>query len=102
MHGKPTEIQMSEQALQDIEAISAWYESQDAWQAAADVPLKILNAIEDLALHPEAGAIGVSGNRERVISSVPYRVAYVFDAVFCRVTIYSVAHTRRQWPLYSC
>lgn len=97
MRGR-TELHFSEQALHDIDAISAWYESQEAWQAAIDVPKKILDAAEDLVMHPEICAVGLSGNREKVISTIPYRVVYEFEANSRRVIIYAVVHTRRQWP----
>lgn len=98
MQVKRVDLSLSEEALQDIEAIAAWYESQSAWQAAKDVLEKIMDAIQALAMYPEAGPIGTSGSRERVISSVPYRVVYVFDATLAHVTVYAVVHTRRQWP----
>jgi plasmid stabilization system protein ParE len=99
MPGKRVDLHLSEEALQDIEAIAAWYESQAAWQAATDVLMNILDAIQSLVAHPEAGPIGASGNRERVISTVPYRVVDLFDATCDRVTVHAVVHTRRQWPL---
>lgn len=99
MRGRRVDLHLSGDALQDIEAISAWYESQDAWQAAEDVLEKILDAFQGLVAHPEAAPVGASGSRERVISTIPYRVAYSFDAARGCVTVYAVVHTRRQWPL---
>jgi len=98
MSGKRVGVHLSDEALHDIESIIAWYTSQAAWQAAEDVAAMILEAIEGLAFHPEAAPIGVSGNRERVISAISYRVVYFFDALHDRVNVNAVVHTRRQWP----
>lgn len=65
MPGKRVGLHLSEEALQDIEAILAWYESQAAWQASENVLMTILDSIESLVDHPEAGTVGASGNRER-------------------------------------
>jgi plasmid stabilization system protein ParE len=99
MPGTRVDFHLSEEALQDLEAIADWYESQAAWQAAKDVLEKILDAMQGLAAHPQSAPIGTSGYRERVISTIPYRVAYSFDATYRRVTVYAVAHTRRRWPV---
>lgn len=98
MLGKRVELHLSEEALQDIEAIFAWYESQAAWRASENVLMTILDSIESLVDHPEVGTVGASGNRERVISTVPYRIVYLFDAARGRVTVHAVVHTRRRWP----
>lgn len=99
MPDKRVDLHLSDDALHDMEAIVAWYESQAAWQAAEDVLVAILDAFESLVAHPEDGAIGESGSRERVISAVPYRVVYHFDAMYDHVTVHAVVHARRQWPL---
>lgn len=98
MQGSQVDLHLSKDALQDLEAIADWYESQAAWQAAKDVLEKILDAMQGLVAHPQSAPIGTSGYRERVISTVPYRVAYSFDATYARVIVYAVAHTRRRWP----
>jgi plasmid stabilization system protein ParE len=99
MQSEPHNLFFSRQALADIDAISTWYESQAAWQAAVDVPAKILDVVDDIAAHPHAGAIGVSGMRERAVSTAPFRIAYVIEPGARRVVIHAVVHTRRQWPV---
>ncbi|WP_213948892.1 type II toxin-antitoxin system RelE/ParE family toxin [Luteibacter sp. dw_328] len=99
MPDKRVDLHLSEDALHDIEAIAAWCESQSAWQAAEGVLLAIMDAIESLVAHPEAGGMTASGSRERVLSAVPYRVVYHFDAMYDHVTVHAAVHTRRQWPL---
>ena len=72
-------------ADQDLDAIADYYEDQDAWQAALDVPDRIREAAKLICHAPRAWPIGVSGVHERVLSDLPFRIAYEVTRTHVRV-----------------
>ena len=83
-------------ADQDLDAIADYYEDQDAWQAALDVPDRIREAAKLICHAPRAWSIGVSGVHERVLSDLPFRIAYQVTRTHVRVL--RIKHTLQMWP----
>jgi toxin ParE1/3/4 len=83
-------------ALTDLDEVERFV-ARDGPAAAIDTVLRLLAAIELLALHPEAGRPGrVPGTRELVVTSTPYGMPYrVRDNA---VEVLRVLHGRRRWP----
>ena len=83
-------------ADQDIDAIAGYYEDQDAWQAALDVPDRIREAATLICPTPRVWPIGISGVHERVLSDLPFRIAYEITRTHVRVL--RIKHTLQMWP----
>lgn len=83
-------------ALEDLEAIRRYIETDDA-RAAVRVVVRILRLTSQLEFTPSIGRPGrVSGTRELVMVEVPYIVAYRMTAGVLEVL--RVLHTSRRWP----
>lgn len=83
-------------ADQDLDAIADYYEAQDAWQAALDVPERIREAANPICHAPSACPIGVSGVHERVLGDLPFRIAY--EVTRTHVRVLRIKHTLQRWP----
>lgn len=83
-------------AEQDLERATNYIEVRNPL-AADKVEQRLLRAIENLRLFPNAGRLGRKpGTREVVIADYPYIIRYrVKDAV---VQILRIFHTSMQWP----
>lgn len=83
-------------ALEDLEAIRRYIETDDA-RAAMRVVVRILRLTSQLEFTAFIGRPGrVSGTRELVMVEVPYIVAYRVTAGVLEVL--RVLHTSRRWP----
>ena len=77
-------------------AIADYYESQEAWQAALDVPDRIRTAAKLIGDAPLGWPIGISGWHERILSDLPFRIVY--DVTSTHVRVLRIKHTLQQWP----
>ena len=83
-------------AIRHLSALRA-YIARDNPDAAADVALKLLAAVERLAELPNVGRPGrLAGTRELVVPGTPYVIPYRVGSE--RLEIISVFHQRQQWP----
>ncbi len=83
-------------ALVDLDNVES-YVAQDNPVAAAEVALKIINAVSMLEQQPGLGRPGrVPGTKELVIPNTPYIVPYrVKEGI---VQVLRVYHSARKWP----
>ena len=89
-------IQLTRQASRDLDKLWVYVCGQNPF-AADTLVGRILDAIEVLRAHPNAGRTGrVAGTRELVVSDTPYVVAYIVNRG--RVTVVRVLHGARSWP----
>jgi toxin ParE1/3/4 len=90
------QIRFTKPSERDLSSIEE-YISQENPAAAIRTVLRILNAIEGLAMFPDMGRPGrVLGTRELVISGTPYIAVYkVRDYT---IWILRVLHGRMRWP----
>jgi plasmid stabilization system protein ParE len=73
------------------------YIARDNPEAAADVALMLLAAVERLAELPNLGRPGrLAGTRELVVPGTPYVIPYRVKPE--RLEIIAVFHGRQQWP----
>lgn len=93
---QPYGVVYTDDALDDLDGIADHYAAQQAWQVAIDVPDRIRAAVPLIAHQPEGWPIGLSGHRERVLSDLPFRIAY--DVTAIQVIILRIKHTKQQWP----
>ncbi|MDE2247684.1 MAG: type II toxin-antitoxin system RelE/ParE family toxin [Xanthomonadaceae bacterium] len=82
--------------MDDLDGIAEHYAAQEAWEAAIDVPDRIRAAAPLIGHQPEGWSVGLSGHRERVLSDLPFRIAY--DVTVTEVIILRIKHTKQQWP----
>ena len=83
-------------ALEDRNVIFDFIEA-DSPRAAILVDERIEAASDYLTSFPEAGRPGrVTGTRERVVSGLPYILAYVIDGEVVRIL--RVLHAAQGWP----
>jgi addiction module RelE/StbE family toxin len=86
----------SPRAIRHLSALRA-YIARDNPDAAADVALTILAAVERLAELPNLGRPGrLTGTRELVVSGTPYVIPYRVRPE--RLEIIAVFHGRQKWP----
>jgi toxin ParE1/3/4 len=86
----------SPRAIRHLSALRA-YIARDSPEAAADVALTLLAAVERLAELPNLGRPGrLPGTRELVVPATPYVIPYRVRRE--RLEIIAVFHTRQQWP----
>lgn len=86
----------SPRAIQHLSALRA-YIARDNPDAAADVALTLLAAVERLAELPNLGRPGrLAGTRELVVPDTPYVIPYRVGSE--RLEIIAVFHQRQQWP----
>jgi plasmid stabilization system protein ParE len=80
-------IRFAASAVQDLEAIRAWYEEQGVPDVGQKILAKIITRIEALRAHPDLGRVvpefGQSFLRE--LLSPPFRIVYRRDAHRVRV-----------------
>jgi len=89
-------VTYTDDALDDLDGIAEHYAMREAWDAAIDVPDRIRAAVPLIGHQPEGWPIGLSGHRERVLSDLPFRIAY--DVTATQVIILRIKHTKQQWP----
>ena len=86
----------SPRAIRHLSASRA-YIARDNPDAAADVALALLAAVERLAELPTLGRPGrLAGTRELVVPGTPYVIPYRVGSE--RLEIIAVFHQRQQWP----
>ena len=86
----------SPRATHHLSALRA-YIARDNPDAAADVALTLLAAVERLAELPSLGRPGrLAGTRELVVPGTPYVIPYRVGSE--RLEIIAVFHQRQQWP----
>jgi toxin ParE1/3/4 len=86
----------SPQAIRHLSALRA-YIARDNPDAAADVALTLLAAVERLAELPSLGRPGrLAGTRELVVPGTPYVIPYRVGPE--RLEILAVFHGRQRWP----
>ncbi len=89
-------IRWTERALRRLDQIGAFIE-KDNPTAAAQVVVRIVSVVDNLAEHPAMGRVGrVKGTRELVLADIPYIIP-------CRVVgdeieILTVMHAAQRWP----
>ncbi len=84
------------EALEDLKSIGD-YISQENANAAYNVLIRIKATADNLSHHPEIGRPGrVLGTREKVMSDLPYTLAYQITDRDIRIL--AVMHTSRKWP----
>lgn len=89
-------IAWSPRAIRHLSALRA-YIARDNPEAAADVALTLLAAVERLAELPNLGRPGrLAGTRELVVPGTPYVIPYRVGRE--RLEIIAVFHGRQQWP----
>lgn len=89
-------IKWLKRALENLEAEAA-YIAQENLQAAGECVNRILNAVQQLAQHPNIGRSGrVFGTRELAITRYPYIVPYRIKNE--TIEVLRVFHTSRKWP----
>jgi toxin ParE1/3/4 len=85
-------------AAQDLEQAEA-YIAQDSPASDVRVVLRIIEAVEVLAVQPGIGRIGrVEGTRELVVTGTPFIVPYRQKNNY--IEILRVYHHSRRWPNY--
>lgn len=90
------EIVWLDRALDDIEAIIAYIDSENP-PGARSVFARIRRESSRLAEFPQIGRPGrVGGTRELVVSGTPFIIPY--RVVEQRVEVLAVMHGARQWP----
>ena len=91
-------ILWTEEALDDLESILAYYYLEVSPRAAAAVEKRIIGEIESLPPYPERirESDRVPGTRELVVNKLPYVVFVQMrnDAII----ILNVVHTKRKFP----
>lgn len=86
----------SPRAVRHLAALRA-YIARDNPDAAADVALTLLAAVERLAELPSLGRPGrLAGTRELVVPGTPYLIPYRVRSE--RLEIIAIFHQRQQWP----
>ena len=89
-------ILLTDPAIQDLDSIEA-YVAEDNPEAAVQSVLRVLEAVEGLAEHPNIGRPGrISGTRELVVSKTPYIAVYRVRTN--TVWVLRVLHGARRWP----
>lgn len=86
----------SPRAIRHLSALRA-YIARDNPDAAANVALTLLAAVDRLAELPNLGRPGrLAGTRELVVSGTPYVIPYRVGPG--RLEIIAVFHGRQRWP----
>jgi addiction module RelE/StbE family toxin len=83
-------IRWTERALRRLDQIGAFIE-KDNPTAAAQVVVRIVSVVDNLAEHPAMGRVGrVKGTRELVLADIPYIIPY--RVVGDKIEILTVMH----------
>ena len=80
----------------DIEVIEDYFVAEGEWDLALNHPDRIRSCAETIGQMPLAWAVGASGQPERVMTDLPYRLVFSFDGK--RVLMLRAKHTHRQHP----
>ena len=89
-------IRWTERALRRLDQIGAFIE-KDNPTAAAQVVVRIVSVVDNLAEHPAMGRVGrVRGTRELVLADIPYIIPY--RVVGDEIEILTVMHAAQRWP----
>jgi len=80
----------------DIIAIEDYFIEAGEWDLALNHPDRIQRCAETIGQMPMAWAVGASGQHERVMTDLPYRLVFTFDGK--RVLMLRAKHTHRQHP----
>jgi toxin ParE1/3/4 len=73
------------------------YIAQDSPKSAGVVAQRILDLVDQRAVHPNLGKPGrISGTRELVVPRTPYIIPYRIRGE--RVEVIAVFHGRQRWP----
>lgn len=89
-------IQITKPATFDLQEIDNFIR-QDKPAAAARTVIRVLEAIEYLAIYPTMGRVGrVPKTREFVVSGTPFIVVYQIRQH--TIFVLRVLHTARKWP----
>ena len=89
-------IRWTERALRRLDQIGAFIE-KDNPTAAAQVVVRIVSVVDNLAEHPAMGRVGrVKGTRELVLADIPYIIPY--RVVSDEIEILTVMHAAQRWP----
>ena len=89
-------IRWTERALRRLDQIGAFIE-KDNPTAAAQVVVRIVSVVDNLAEHPAMGRVGrVKGTRELVLADIPYTIPY--RVVGDEIEILTVMHAAQRWP----
>jgi toxin ParE1/3/4 len=89
-------IQITKPAATDLQEINN-YIRQDNPAAAAQMVVRVLEAIEYLAKYPTMGRVGrVPKTRELVVSSTPFIVVYQVRQHI--LFVLRILHAARKWP----
>lgn len=87
---------LTDPAVGDLDSIEA-HVARDNPGAAINTVLRVLEAVEGLAEHPNIGRPGrVPGTRELVVSGTPYIAIYRVRTN--TVWVLRVLHGARRWP----
>jgi toxin ParE1/3/4 len=83
-------------AQDDLRAARRYIERDDP-RAARRLVLRVLNAVDRLAAHPNRGRAGrVPGTRELIVTGTPYIVPYRVSGQ--EIQVLRVYHGARRWP----
>jgi plasmid stabilization system protein ParE len=94
------QVVWSEDALIEFDSIVGYIAERDP-RAATRAADRIDRTIEGLAMAPTGRRGRVPGTYEKVVSNLPYIVAYALDAAETGsevLTILRIIHTSRAWP----
>ena len=80
----------------EIAAIEDYFVAEGEWNLALNHPDRIKSCAETIGQMPLAWAIGASGQHERVMTDLPYRLVFSFDGK--RVLMLRAKHIHRQHP----
>jgi addiction module RelE/StbE family toxin len=90
-------VRWTKRALRRLDEIGA-YVAEDDPAASELVILRIVTAVEALAIHPLLGRPGrITGTREMVLGDVSYIIAY--RVVRDELAVLTVMHSAQKWPL---
>ncbi len=87
-------IKIDEDALQDIQYITDWYNIKSKGLGTR-FQLKVVSQIDSLRLNPQIYAIRYDDVRCMLITKFPFLVHYTIDERNFIISIYSVLHTSR-------
>ncbi len=91
-------ILWTDEALEDLEEILAYYYLEASPRTAAAVERRIIGDIESLPPYPERirASDRVPGSRELVVKKLPYIV--FFKARGDEIVVLNIVHTKRKFP----
>jgi len=80
----------------DIAAIEDYFIEAGEWELALNHTDRIESCAKTIGQMPLAWAVGASGQHERIMTDLPYRLVFSFDGK--RVLMLRAKHTHRQHP----